>query len=272
MENKLFYAESQSVCGRQDVETCRNRISLSSADNFILFIILSTWICFTSARENTWIRVRRAVHLYYNNSECAWNFTIRQFLVESNNDVFSLEFQYIQVAYFVIALLNDVITSSTLQIVRDSLFASLTIPFAFMTTLMYFGISFIDPEMVFPVALRPHFPLWLDFCLHTSISIFPIIEIFLSRHHYSSRWTNIKILIAGLISYSVWIHVVYYKTGFWVYDIFAQFDDMQRTIFFAASGIIGITLYIVGEFLNYAIVGTVGTKSKKTKPQKKKSK
>lgn len=179
------------------------------------------------------------------------------------------EFQYIQVAYFCIALLNDVISSATLKIVKDTLFASLTIPFAFMTTLMYFGISFIDPEMVFPAALRPHFPMWLDICLHSSISIFPIIEILLSRHQYLSRWSNIKILIAGLISYAVWIHVVFYKTGFWVYDIFAQLDDIQRTIFFAASGIIGVSLYFVGEALNYALVGT---KPKRTKPHKKKSK
>lgn len=181
-------------------------------------------------------------------------------------------FQYIQVAYFLVALLHDVVPTAPIKKARDILFASLTIPFAFKTTLMYWGLSIIDTELVFPAALRPHFPQWLDFFLHTSISIFPIIEIFLSRHKYSYRWISIKILLTGLISYGVWVHVVYFKTGFWVYDIFAELDDIQRTIFFLASGIIGIGLYFAGELLNFVIVGSSPSKSKLHKKSTKKSK
>lgn len=133
---------------------------------------------------------------------------------------------------------------------------------------MYWGIGFIDQELVFPAALRPHFPAWLDFVLHTSISIFPIFEIMLSRHSYSHRSTCIKLLLVGLISYSVWVHVVYFKTGFWVYEIFERLDDVQRALFNAFGGAVAILLYFFGEFLNFMLVGS----SQKSKPQKKSKK
>lgn len=161
------------------------------------------------------------------------------------------------------------LSSAAIKKTKDIIFAGLTIPFAFKTTLMYFGISFIDPELVFPSALRPHFPVWLDIVLHSSISIFPIIEILLTRPSFSYRWTSIKVLITGLISYSIWIHVVYFKTGQWVYDIFAELSDIERTVFFAASGVIGIGLYFAGEVLGFVLVGSQKTKAhKKSKKSK----
>lgn len=183
--------------------------------------------------------------------------------------IIALIFQYIQIAYFTLALLNDVFPTPAIKKTKDIIFAGLTIPFAFKTTLMYFGISFIDPELVFPAALRPHFPTWLDITLHSSISVFPIFEILLTRPQFTYRWTSIKVLITGLISYSIWIHVVYFKTGKWVYDIFAELNDIERTVFFAASGIVGIGLYFIGELLSFLLVGSQ-TKKKQKKSKKSK--
>lgn len=78
---------------------------------------------------------------------------------------------------------------------------------------------------------------------------------FVSQNEFKRRSTCIKLLLAGLLCYSIWIHIVYFKTGFWVYDIFALFDDIQRQIFFLAMGAVGVGLYFLGEFLNVTIVG-----------------
>jgi hypothetical protein len=152
-------------------------------------------------------------------------------------------------------LFNDVLNSKVIREFNDTLFASLAIPFSFKTTLMYWSISMIDPELVFPSFLKPFFPQWLNFCLHTLISILPIFEMFVSQNEFKRRSTCIKLLLAGLLCYSIWIHIVYFKTGFWVYDIFALFDDIQRQIFFLAMGAVGVGLYFLGEFLNVTIVG-----------------
>jgi hypothetical protein len=148
-----------------------------------------------------------------------------------------------------------VLNSKVIREFNDILLASLVIPFAFKTTLMYWSISMIDPELVFPSSLKAFFPQWLDFCLHTFISILPIFEMFVSGNEFKKRSTCLKLLSAGLISYSIWIHTVYFKTGFWVYDIFKMFDDVQRQIFFIAMGAVGVGLYFLGELLNVTIVG-----------------
>lgn len=123
----------------------------------------------------------------------------------------------------------------------------------------------IDQELVFPAALKAFFPPWLDYCLHTVISFLPIFEMMVSHNEFKYRRTCLQLLLLGLASYAIWIHVVYLKTSFWVYDIFAVLTNMQRQIFFIASGLVGVGLYFVGEMINLVIVGKATTKRNEKK-------
>jgi hypothetical protein len=173
--------------------------------------------------------------------------------------------KYLQLAYFTIALVNDVFANHVIRKYRDILLAGLVIPFAFKTTLTYHSISMIDQELVFPEALKAFFPSWLNFFLHTLVSILPLFEMGLSRNEFKYRKTSLKLLLIGLAGYLIWVHVVFLKTGFWVYDLFALFNDVQRQIFFLAMGAVAVGLYFLGELLNLLIVG----KSTKRSQQKK---
>lgn len=56
-----------------------------------------------------------------------------------------------------------------------------------------------------------------------------------------------------MLSYLVWVHVIQYKAGIWVYPILDVLNLPQRIIFFAVTILFAIGLYIVGEFVNDAI-------------------
>lgn len=118
---------------------------------------------------------------------------------------------------------------------------------------MYWFLISVGDGNVFPQpkGLSKVFPKWLDYVFHTNIIIFAIIEAFICQHKYSKRLTNLKIMLGFLITYLGWFHIVYYKTGHWVYGIIGKCENqMQRNILFLSVGVLAIIVYILGEIIN----------------------
>jgi hypothetical protein len=168
------------------------------------------------------------------------------------------------VIYYATAFVFDVSSSIGAKRLRDFLFASLALPLAFKTSLMFWAMVSIDRELVFPKALDEFFPAWLDWMLHTNVSIFIIIDIIVCRHQYPKRSSSIRGLSVFMLSYLVLIYAVKINTGKWVYGIIGVLSAPQRIVFFGICGLVALGLYFLGEILNKILVGRK-TNEKKAK-------
>lgn len=175
----------------------------------------------------------------------------------------------IQVIYLTVALLHDFTGSAQLKKTRDYIFGTLSFPLGLETTFMYWTMRTIDRELVYPKALDEFFPLWLDVALHTNVTVFVVIELFLTKHKYPDRTLALKGLTTFMIGYLMWLLVIKAQTGRWVYHLFEALEYPQRIAFFGVSGIFTNGLYFIGEFLNKCCAGE---EKKQAEKKKKKTK
>ena len=89
--------------------------------------------------------------------------------------------------------------------------------------------------------------------MHTNIVIFILLELFISFREYPNRKTGITGLLIFNILYVIWIHIIKYKSGRWVYPILDVLTLPQRIGFIVFIGVFGISFYFVGEYLNNKI-------------------
>lgn len=154
-----------------------------------------------------------------------------------------------------VALLHDFTGSAELKKTRDYIFGTLSFPLGLETTFMYWSMRMVDRELVFPKALDEFFPLWLDVALHTNVTLFVLIELFLVKHRYPERKLALKGLTTFMIVYLMWLLIIKGQTGRWVYHLFEALPYPQRIAFFALSGVFTNGLYFIGEFLNKLCTG-----------------
>ncbi|XP_021920926.1 androgen-induced gene 1 protein-like isoform X2 [Zootermopsis nevadensis] len=184
----------------------------------------------------------------------------------------------LQSVYFTICLLNDIIGSNEISIkekplirkIKDYMFASVAFPVAMFVGVTFWGLMAIDRELVFPKALDPFFPSWLNHVMHTNIVIFTLLEMVSSFRTYPKRSTGLTGLLAFMVIYLIWVHVIFSKSGVWVYPVLDVLNWWQRIIFYLVSLSLQASLYIVGETLNKAKWGKVqkeleGSKRRKIK-------
>ena len=62
--------------------------------------------------------------------------------------------------------------------------------------------------------------------------------------------TGFAITATLFLSYLTWVGIVYAVGGFWVYPVLKVLGPVQRTVFFVVCGVMGGSLYVVGEKLN----------------------
>lgn len=119
--------------------------------------------------------------------------------------------------------------------------------------LTFWGLYIVDRELVFPKAIDPFFPAWLNHVMHTNIMLFMILEMYISFRRYPSKNVGLTILSIFMGCYLVWIHVIFFKTGIWVYPVLDKLDFSARMVFFI--GLLGLSfiLYLVGEKVNQRI-------------------
>ncbi|XP_014096193.1 androgen-induced gene 1 protein isoform X2 [Bactrocera oleae] len=164
----------------------------------------------------------------------------------------------IQTIYYVISLINDFLGTNevapkhtpTIRKVKDYLMSALAFPVALNVGITFWTLYAIDRELVLPRVLDPVFPSWLNHVLHTNVVVFMILELFTSFRAYPKRSTGLAGLSAFIVSYLIWLHVVKYYSGFWVYPVLEVLLLPQRIVFFVAVITITLCLYLFGEFMN----------------------
>ncbi|KOB72587.1 Uncharacterized protein OBRU01_12018, partial [Operophtera brumata] len=167
----------------------------------------------------------------------------------------------IQTAYFTLAALNDLIGSNEpsprdkplIRRVKDLVFSSLAFPVSIFVGVTFWALYAVDRELILPRSLDDYFPTWLNHVMHTNIVLFILIELATSFRMYPLRKFGLSILCTFMLCYVVWVHVIWFRTGMWVYPVLKVFNWPLRIAFYGFSLSFVCTFYSLGERLNAAI-------------------
>ena len=193
---------------------------------------------------------------------------------------------WIQLIFFIISLLNNVFGShskepdssrSTLQKIRDYTFATLAFPIGQFVGIVFWALWAIDRELVLPQKVDTWFPTYINHMMHTIVIPAQLLELCLLYHIYPKRIVGMASSIIFFLVYIIWILVVKYAGGIWVYPILSKLDvdpKLASTIsiplmaFLIGCSLIGGLLYVLGELLNHLfwkkIRRTITKKSQKS--------
>lgn len=204
-----------------------------------------------------------AVHFFYG---CYYDFVYVKFPVTKTSPTpFGGKFKYltyldamILTVYFMLALLNDLIGSNEpnpshkpwIRRIKDTLFCSLAFPVAMFVGTTFWGIYAVDRELILPRTMDEFFPTWLNHVMHTNIVAFILTELLTSFRMYPKKKVGLSILSVFMLSYVVWVHVIYFNTGSWVYPILSVLNWPLRIVFYIFNLVLVCVFYSLGENLN----------------------
>ncbi|XP_052837954.1 androgen-induced gene 1 protein [Drosophila gunungcola] len=169
----------------------------------------------------------------------------------------------LQAIYHSLALLNDLFgdnrvtgdTKSRLRQARDYVFAAFAFPVAHNVCLSFWAIYMWDRELIFPTALDAIFPSWLNHVVHTNVALLAIMDLFTCFRRYPSRLAGIAGNVSFILLYIIWLHIVRYFSGEWVYPILEVLPFYLRYLFLALLVGFNLVCYLLGEFANSVVWG-----------------
>ncbi|CAG4952003.1 unnamed protein product [Colias eurytheme] len=164
----------------------------------------------------------------------------------------------LQTAYFTVALLNDLIGTDEpmpsnkpfIRRLKDTVFSSLAFPLSMFVGITFWGIYAVDRELILPKVMDAYFPFWLNHVMHSNIVIFIVIELVTSFRMYPNRKIGLSILSIFMLGYAIWIHIIFFKTGSWVYPVLSVMSWPVRIMFYIFGLGFASALYSLGETLN----------------------
>lgn len=117
-----------------------------------------------------------------------------------------------------------------------------------------FSTHFVDINANFNINIFfLFFDSWLNHVMHTNIMVFIVLEMFASFRKYPARKPALTTLFGFNIVYIIWVHVIKYMSGKWVYPVLDVFNLPQRIAFLAFMSVFSLGFYLIGEFLNSKI-------------------
>lgn len=181
----------------------------------------------------------------------------------------------LQFSYFTIAFLNDIVGTSTtivknrssLQKVCDLFFSTVVFAVGSFVTISFWGLYNIDRNLIFPPEFDSWFPLWLNHNIHTTPLVGVLIELYFVPHIFPRRKTGLGVVAVLGLLYLIWVCVIAYQSGHWVYPILADLPVVGRAVFITIMAMLISSFYILGEVLNKNIWG-VELHNKKKKKKK----
>ncbi|XP_033341583.2 androgen-induced gene 1 protein isoform X3 [Megalopta genalis] len=183
----------------------------------------------------------------------------------------------LQALFFFVCMLNDWFGTNAvnpkkpplIRKFKDFLYASLAFPIAMFVSLTFWGLMSIDRELVFPKAVDPYFPWWLNHLMHTMVLVSTLIEMILSPKQYPRRLFGLSTVSIFGSLYLLWVHVIHYKSGVWVYPLLPLMSVPVRVLFLVSMVVFSGMLYILGEALDNFVWGNEHNKQQKSHAKSK---
>ncbi|XP_034482294.1 androgen-induced gene 1 protein [Drosophila innubila] len=159
----------------------------------------------------------------------------------------------LQTGYYMLALGYDLYPLPGLRQLRDYLLASFVVPLGLTVSITFWTLCGVYGESIYLDFLDHIYPGWLNHTMHTLVVVYALLEICLVPHQYPQRnrgFTGVAIVMG---CYLVWLNLVHYWTGIWIYPFLSALLIPQRWFFFALVVGLSFVYYLLGEQLNYAL-------------------
>ncbi|XP_076653598.1 androgen-induced gene 1 protein isoform X5 [Halictus rubicundus] len=184
----------------------------------------------------------------------------------------------LQAIFFLICTLNDWFGTNAvnpkkpplIRKFKDLLHASLGFPVAAFVALVFWTLMFIDRELVFPKVLDPYFPWWLNHLMHSMVLVSTVIEMIIAPRQYPRRLTGLSTTVIFDFIYLIWVNVIYYKSGIWVYPLLSLMSVPVRMLFMLSMMVFNGILYFVGEAIHNFVWGNEHNKQQQKSHAKSK--
>ena len=119
-----------------------------------------------------------------------------------------------------------------------------------MVSIAFWSLYAIDRKLVFPLILDEIMPVWLNHALHTLPFVSLTIELFVTKHSYTTFFKGAIYNFAFMIAYICWTLYIAYESDKWVYGVLRQLSPLYRGLFIAVNAFFSIFLYKLGELFN----------------------
>ncbi|KAL7734922.1 hypothetical protein ACLKA6_011193 [Drosophila palustris] len=159
----------------------------------------------------------------------------------------------LQTGYHLLALSCDLWTLRGLHRLRDYLLASIVLPLGLTVSITFWALCGLYRESVYPDFLVRIYPVWLNQTMHTHVVVYALLDLCVAPHRYPQRKQGLAGLGIAMGCYLVWLHLVHYSTGIWVYPFLSALFAPLRWCFFALIVGLSFGCYLLGERLNYAL-------------------
>ena len=150
---------------------------------------------------------------------------------------------------------------------RDLVFTALAQPVGSIVVYTFWFVWFVmGRELIFPVKLDAHYPLWLNHTTHTLIVPINLLLAIACNHRYFKKGAILTLLY--MVGYTVFLHFVWFQTGFFIYEYLHELDLVKRSLYFVATGLLALAMYKLGQVVGYLVHGAAGGKSTPSRKSK----
>lgn len=139
---------------------------------------------------------------------------------------------------------------------RDFFFTTFAFPIGMLVVSSFWTIWFVaGREYIFPIALEPYYPPWLNHVTHTIIAPINLAELLLVRHHYTSDRRSLTPLVGYVLSYTSFLLYIRFQTGRFVYPFLNKMDAVPVGAFMTGMAVFTIIFYKSGKLLHDCMHG-----------------
>lgn len=172
-------------------------------------------------------------------------------------------FMLMQVAYFGLAVANDVFGSDQrrpskqhrLQRIRDWCFTSLVFPVGQFVSFMFWTLYLINRELILPLTMDEWFPGWLNHIMHTLPMVAGLAEQVLVYHTHQRGHSRLLPLVSLYAVYLAWFMYVRIAGGFWIYPLFNLLSSGEIGVFLGLMSVPALFAFVAGERIHVAVWG-----------------
>lgn len=131
---------------------------------------------------------------------------------------------------------------------RDFVFSTLAYPVGSVVVYTFWAVWYLmGRELIFPVALSQYYPDWLNHATHTVVAPLNIVLAIMVNHKYSGA--GVLMTLAYFASYVIFLNYIKITTGHSVYKYLDTMNDVERLIYYMATGLFVFIVYKTGQFL-----------------------
>jgi len=134
----------------------------------------------------------------------------------------------------------------------DTFFRAFSFPLAAIVAVLFWGIYFVDRELIYPTSFEKYNPPYINHIQHTFPLISVLVDMMLVDHSYNIKTLRLDLAMIGSVSlaYMGMLFYVKFTQGVWVYPFIGLMNNTTKAIFFAVSVLLSWAFYFGGKVMS----------------------